>query len=343
MNTNDPTRTAPKPAGSPASLIQTEHSEKTAETPTPESLAESQPGAKDEFSLKILNKVLKTIEQMLARPEGEGPKEITLFEKVFLARFQDQAPLGEELPKGEARFLAKPEGKWVEFFQKFLPFTVERRGRATDLEALVYRGLLKGASEAQVVSDLRFVSGKTEKFARLGVPDTVVMDSLAQLTPGDRMAPETLVGIAKPGEGEGEFAYLAISHRIENPSAAKLASNPATESNRQAGLDYQGLEGGRFRETQGIALSARTEQLMAERLAIHPRGVPTGPRMGRKRAGSSEGDFAEGGTVFVPWFERALGFKKHSGKPRWWVPLLYFGLIASLVFIAFAVVRMLQD
>lgn len=306
--------------------------------------------------------------RLLGTPAGgtaegaDGGPELTLFEKIFMARFEGGIPIGDKLEKGQFKFLAKSEKGWAEFFQKFVAFAMGKKGNMNDIQALVVRGILKsgGALTPQakamlqqaktptgvLVSDLKFTNGKTDKFAQLLIQNPQVMQKLASMAPGEVIGQEMLMQWAEAFGGL-EFAYQALSHRVVNPEAAKTSQSPIAagyqtpEEMKQAAM----REGVRD-ATQGIALSARTEQAVAERLDINLRGVrsdigldrsagegmkgaasaPFGALFGKKKKGWF------GAPVFVPWYQLLFRPQKFKGKPRWWVPLLYFVATSAAVF-----------
>ena len=261
-----------------------------------------------------------------------------IVEKIFLAHFEGGAGLGEKLAPGEAKFLPKSEEAWAEFFQRFLPFTQEKKGKVSDLEALVFRGILKKAGaqgeKGVLISDLKFLGGKSDKFARLdlsafkGVPASVIVEKLASLVPGDLLAQAVLAEwIAGP-----EFAYQSLSHRVVNPETMTLFRSAIAEAYRSPEEARREAFKGAPEPTRGIAMSARTEQFVAERL-----GLGTLPPR-RKRPADEEG-----APVFVPWYQLLFRPKKIKGKPRWWVPLLYMTAVSAAgLFIYFIFKFLLQ-
>jgi hypothetical protein len=104
-------------------------------------------------------------------------EELSLFERIFMAHFEGGIPVGEKLAAGQFKFLSKSEKAWVEFFQKFLPFTLEKKVKTGDVEMLVFRGFFEDMHKEQAAKGERrcccsssptLVPGdKTDKFSRL--------------------------------------------------------------------------------------------------------------------------------------------------------------------------------
>lgn len=321
------------------------------------------------------------VKKLMGMPDSQVSPEqkeaLSLFEKVFLARFEGGASLEEGAQLGEgqqAKFAAKSEKAWGEFFQKFLPFTLTKTVPLSEIRALIYRGFVKlqgkgdakGEVTGELISDLKLASGKTDKFARLEVQGGKVLEELASKMPGDMLA----TALIAEWIGGPELAYQALSHKVVNPEMAKLASNPAVESYQspEAARETAIREGVR-ESTPGIALSARTEQLMAERLDIDLRpsrmdlGSDVRNQDGREGITSSRKDGGFGGlfkkkkkgllasmmtweesqegSVFVPWYQHVFKRKKFPGKVKWWVPLLYFVGFSATVFFVFYVFKYL--
>ncbi len=289
------------------------------------------------------------------RTEVEG-HELSLFEKIFLARFGAGLPFGEELLPGMLKFLSKTEKIWLQFFQKFLPFTFEKQVNPAEIASVIFRGLLqgknagpKGETIAYLIADLKMLSGKMEKFVRVRIQgDEAVLRSLQETAPGKILDPATVAEWI----GKEPPVFLALSYKVVNPEALK--NNPS-----ELALAYQtpeamveaGIREGTRNVTQGIALSARTEQAMAERLDINLaalRGLDRSSKEGeaktvpppsgfaglfwKKKKRGAFGSMFEGGEgsppTFVPWYQWMLRTQKVKGKPRWWVPLLYFTAVS---------------
>ena len=319
------------------------------------------PPKEAEAAAKVREAVLKAGK---AGAKGEAPEAkkegLTLLEKIFLAHFEEGAPLGEILAQGKFKFLPKPEKSWKEFFQRFLPFTLEKKANVSDLEAIIYRGLLQNT----LISDLKFLSGKTDKFTRLQIQGSQILQKLASLMPGDVVAQALIAELAELIGGP-EFAYLALSHKVVNPEMVDKGQSPIAEAYQSPEqMKQAAIKEGVREASQGIALDARTEQLIAERLdldlkavrgdttidASKKEAVPggVGEKLGgllfKKRRKGLFGGWETGGDagpVFVPWYQLIFRPKKYKGKPRWWVPLIYFVTASSLALAAFYVFKFL--
>lgn len=284
---------------------------------------------------------------------GEVP-EISLFEKIFLAHFEGGIPVAsDKLGKGEFRFLAKTEKGWTEFFQKFAAFALLKTAKAGDVQSLVFRGLLKpdgtltkeakallAQSPMVLVSDLKLRDGKTDKFARLAVASSSSNDPLLQIlskmAPGEVVSPEVFAELLQAMGGGEEFSYLALSHKIVNPDMARADPSAATQAYQSPEqMRETAMREGHREATQGIALSAKTERMVAERLDIDLKarneigldrragvigGLPAEQSgwLGKKKKRSGLDS-----SVFVPWYQHVFRPQKFKGKPRWWVPFTY--------------------
>ncbi len=341
--------------------------------------ASSHEGAKkvDHFGLKELNEVMQQMKGMVIRPEkqhelaarqtkqqggvqqkaGQQEKaELTAFEKVFVAHFDGGEKLGQALPQGKFRFLGKTENEWKGFFQRFLPFTASKKVPASELEAMIYRGVLN--EDALLISDLKFVNGKTDKFARLEIQGSELLQTLSQTLPGDVLAQAVIAEIV----GGPELAYLTLSHRVVNPEAVKgnsIAEAYQSPKERKSQLIREGTK----QTTQGMALSAKTEQLMAERLDIkltRPESRQDSPAL----AGSTITQRAKGkrrgflglfswgsedvkdtsidkGSYFGFNLPAQLKRQRFPGKVKWFVPLLYFVGFSAAALFAFYIFKFL--
>jgi len=213
----------------------------------------------------------------------------------------------------------------------------------------------KGQQEAKgekapvlfLVSDMKFLDGKTDKFARLQIQGQDLLQTMSQQNPGDVLGKDMLAQIAEKLGGE-EFSYLSLSHRIVNPDMVDKTKNPIAEAYRTPEqMKDAAIREGTRDVSQGIALSARTEQLIAEKLdinlkqsrgelgAVERRGGEGQGKPGvdlgglflgkKKKKGMGTGyEDTSGQSPYVPWWLAPMTPKKFKGKPRWWVPFLYF-------------------
>ncbi|GEM_PF-2780031 len=309
----------------------------------------------DRYTQHLLNRVTQSLNALLRQravrvgdavtraehgtPEsGHEEVALSLFEQVFLAHFEGEAKLGEQLPSGTLKFLPKPSKEWMAFFQKFLPFTLQKTGNVSDLQAVIFRGLLQEVAEpALLISDLQFLNGKTDKFARLEIQSAEILKRLSTMMPGDALAVAFVTELLQTPE----FKYFSLSHRVVNPEMVQKDGNDMKGSDiAQAYKSPEVMkqvalrEGVRW-ERPGIALSARTEQMVAQQL-----NLKLGSQSGRRKKGRDLPDSpSEEGGVFVPWFE--LGRRKFSGKPHWFVPFTYFVIASGVGLLVYSLLKFL--
>ncbi|HEX5037504.1 MAG TPA: hypothetical protein VFX30_10135 [bacterium] len=313
-----------------------------------------------------------------AMGEALSHEELNLFERIFMAHFEGGIPLGDHLQPGQHKFLTKTEKAWMEFFQRFGPFTFQKKTSQGDVQLLVFRGLFKGQDQTKsgqkdksqqpalfLVSDMKFADGKTDKFARLLIQGEGLGQTVGEHQPGDVLGKELLAQIAEKLGGE-EFSYLSLSHKVVNPEMGETAKNPLAEAYKSP----EQMKGEAIREgtrdvSQGIALSARTEQLIAEKLDLNlkargdlgdvaaagrrgaegkaPPGIELGGLFADKKKRRGQGDGAdEGGdsaSPYIPWWMAPTKPKTFKGKARWWVPFLYFLGASALALAAVYAVR----
>ncbi len=300
--------------------------------------------------------------------KAETHSELSLFEKVFLAHFEGGLPVTPEmLQEGHFKFLPKTEQSWADFFKAFAAFTLLKGVKAGDIQALVFRGLMtpegKLTPEAKalltqakgvLVSDLKLEGGQTDKFARLAIMSEPMMKELSKLSPGDVITQSVFADLVKQMGGD-DLQYLSLSHKVVNPDMAKAFPSAATEAYQSPEkMRETALREGMRDATPGIALSAKTEQMIAKHLDIDlkPGRVEIGmDRRGgemvkgagsasagllgdkkKRRGGSGAGNDDSDSPVFVPWYQHVFPRKTFKGKPRWWVPLIYFVTTSAIVF-----------
>lgn len=350
------------------------HTEGAEGRPQPERAGPRQAGRANEAKSTEGTARLETPSQ--AAVSAEEAPELSPFEKIFLAHFEGGIPVASEtLGKGEFRFLAKTEKGWAEFFQKFAAFALLKSAKAGDVQSIVFRGLIKpdgtltkeakallAQSPMVLVSDLKFMDGKTDKFARLAVASAAGGDPLLQIlskmAPGEVVSPEVFAELLQAMGGGEEFSYLALSHKIVNPDMARADPSAATQAYQSPEqMRETAMREGHREATPGIALSAKTERMVAERLDIDLKarteigldrrtgviaGLP-GEQTGlfgkkKKRSGlweesTKSGDEGGDSSVFVPWYQHVFRPQKFKGKPRWWVPFTY-ALVGSAALLA---------
>jgi hypothetical protein len=243
---------------------------------------------------------------------------------------------------------------------------------------LVFRGLFKDTPQQQaakgeagqkapllfLVSDMKFLDGKTDKFARLQIQGQELLQTMSEQQPGDVLGKDMLARIVEKLGGE-EFSYLSLSHRIVNPDMVDKTKNPIAEAYRTPEqMKDAAIREGTRESNLGIALSARTEQLIAEKLDINLKQTRGELAAAERRGGEGQGmpgvdlgglflgkkkkrgmgtgagyDETGGQSPYVPWWLAMTQPKKFKGKPRWWVPFLYFLGASALALAAVYAVR----
>ncbi len=299
---------------------------------------------------------------------GVVGEEISLFEKIFLAHFEGGAPVEASLEAGQsAKFLPKTQKGWMEFFQKFMAFTLLKTGDVREIRSLIIRGLMTPSGELTaegrallegapmiLISDLVFADGTTDKFARLKLQSAEMAELFSKMSPGDALSGEALEALTA-ALGADALEYLGLSHKIVDKDAAKSPATEAYQSPFEA--KDQAIRDGVREVKLGIALSAKTEQIIAERLDINLRpGVAPvtrsepGGEMGlsgllfpKKRRRGWFGDDGLSSDAHVPWYAQFFKAKQFPDKPRWWVPFLYFGIGSAIALAVFSLVRSLTS
>jgi len=310
--------------------------------------------------------VLKPGSEGANKPGSEGAREpkLSIFEKIFMAHFEGELPLGERLPPGVLKFIMKSEKGWTLFFQKFAPFMLQKNGNLAQVASFIFRGMMQsegGKGVAYLIVDLMFQNGKVEKFVRLQMQgNEAMLQLLQQASPGKGFDRATL---AKLLGQDQQFAYMALSHKVVNTKAMNAnASEIAKAYQTPEAMAQAALREGMRDVSKGIALAARTEQAVAERLDINLKGLRgldpskedsgkegaaglAGGLFGKKRKEGLFGGMFGGANGnpygFVPWFQQFFYFRKQTGKPRWWVPLLYFTTVSAAGLFGFYVYKFL--
>lgn len=278
------------------------------------------------------------------------------FEQFFIARFQGGRAWVSQLAEGIVRFGQKSPETWGKFFQEAAPLTLTKKGNVEEIKNFRYRGfyseagVVKGAERAVVkrvllVGDLQLQNAmQVEKFARIPVEGMgqfqQLLVRLASILPGDLLSHPLLMEWLL---GRTEFSYLLLSHKVVDPNLAREVNSPMV----QAAMARAGEELMRYgREaTRGIALSAKTEERVAQQLNLKLRPVSSGESQldsrslsgggttgiamkglstlrGRKR--SRSGEEAELVPGFVPWYQLFSQQRKWKGRMKWYVVLSYF-------------------
>ncbi len=262
---------------------------------------------------------LQTVEQRAAQDRLN--RMLGDFEMKLLERFEKGAKFEKGLAQQDSSFLKKTYDQWKSFFDRFMLRTVRRTASWNELQAVVFRDLVRGKN-ATLVSDLLFQSGKTDKFARMILPQSAqaFLAKLSGLSAG------SLLHIAQLAESvaKAELQYLGI----------KQADGP----------DWRHAKA----PTKGLFLpTARAEEKAAEALGMpladQLRAKTRVMREGKRRSGvpfgglgGEEGETETKGT-FVPWFssERAKPF----GKRKWFVPVTFGVVLVLLVIFFWGIIR----
>ncbi|MBI1909263.1 MAG: hypothetical protein HYS22_03755 [Deltaproteobacteria bacterium] len=302
----------------------------------------STPEAKTTYSVKegklvAVNpgKIQKEVKE--GGEKGEG-RELSSFEKIFVARFTKGLSLGEEQPSGRLVFGKKSQTEWSTFFEKMSPFAFEKTATLEGIKEMIFRGLF-GQS---VVSDLLMTSGKMDKFARLLMTSEGMTTTLANLTPGEAIAP----GLVTTGS---EVTYTALSHKPVKPEPADLAARGVAQAREQMNsflnissqAQNLALRDLNLQEKYGPERTRDQGEIVGTGEPLRKKGGLLSALFGRKKKkGFGLGDDEESGVpFFVPWF---LGPAKRRdrtmpGKPRWFIILTYLTAIAAfLLAITFA-------
>lgn len=116
-----------------------------------------------------------------------------------------------------ARFAAKTEEQWNQFFQNALSLNsaeVKSQGLFSKMIEALFRGLFQksGSGQMMLVSDLAMSQDGDvveHKYSQIPIEDAEVLELLKQLKPGDPISQDLL---KKLGE---EFAYLKLAHALE--------------------------------------------------------------------------------------------------------------------------------
>jgi hypothetical protein len=238
--------------------------------------------------------------------EGRAERPLSPFEGLVVARFEDGRNVKKESPNGKARFWAKTEAQWKDFFSKFLDRIVAKKVSYEDIKEFLFRGLIPKGTKGIVISDMVLHNGRIEKFIRF----SIIADALAKLKallPGDVFGSERLAGLT----GE-EFLYLALAvakgHDLFTsplPAAGKFMSGQAEEkAARELGLPLPGQT-----------------HMRGEKLRPKGRRAPFTGLFDKR-----EGEPDEIPYQFIPWWHWAN--LKRSGPLRWATVVFYASLLA---------------
>lgn len=241
------------------------------------------------------------------------------FERLVVARFEDGKKVAKESPDGKARFLAKTDGQWRDFFKGFLDRTVQKKALLADIRDFLFRGIVSKGTKGVFIGDINFASGRVEKFVRFSVL-AEALAKLRALSPGDAVGRGMLEGMT----GE-ELMYLALAVSRARDFAASM-------------LPSQGkFMGGRAEAAAAEALGIPIDQHLRQK-AKSMRG-----RKGGLFAGDLLGDDVPEDLPyrFIPWWQ--WGNLKQQG-PRRWVTAVFYGslLVMAIIGIAAVTLRLLS-
>jgi len=246
---------------------------------------------------------------------------LSAFEQMVVARFEGGREVATESADGKAKFLAKTEAQWKEFFSKFIDRIVAKKISAEDIREFLFRGVIPKGNKGIVISDMVLNDGRIEKFIRF----SVIADALARLramTPGDVIGREKLAGML----GE-EFLYLAL--------AVARGKDMATSPLPAAGKFMLGSTEEKAAQELGIAIGGQQAGKGA-----HVRG------RGRRSPFTGLFDDREGEPEdlpyqFIPWWHWSN--LKRPTKSRWATIVFYISLLAiSLMGIGVLTYRLLS-
>ncbi len=243
----------------------------------------------------IKQELKKTLDEK-GKPFAKSGSEkgLSLFEKVFLARYEGGLSMGEQtLPEGKQSFAMKTEEQQQKFFLKTSPLAQEKKSKLAEIKAAVFRGLFnfvtKDGQKLQklpanlqeqlllagtLVSDLTLANGRVEKFARMELKGQTLLQQLATLLPGDAIGQTLLAEMA----GGADLTYLSLSHQIVRPELLLAVSQELGMTVEQlrfelgeamANGDDKGVAEAMRRIGQGMALSSRAEQMASQALDLN--------------------------------------------------------------------------
>jgi len=238
--------------------------------------------------------------------EAKVSRLLSAFEQMILARFEGGQKVAQESPDGKAKFLAKTEAQWKEFFQSFLDRLVAKKVSFEDIREFLFRGLIPKGNKGIVISDMVLSDGRVEKFIRFSVI-AEALAALKALLPGDAFGSERLAGMT----GE-EFMYLAL--------AVGRGKDMATSPLPTAGKFMLGSTEEKAAQDLGIAIGG---QQMVKGTGGKARG---GRALFTGLFERGEGEPEDLPYQFIPWWHWAN--LKMPAKSRWATVAFYIALLA---------------
>lgn len=235
-------------------------------------------------------------------------KMLSAFERMVIARFEGGRKIAEDCLDGRAKFLAKSEGQWREFFKSFIDRTVQKKALLSDISEFLFRGFVSKGTKGVFIGDINFANGRIEKFVRFSI-FAEALAKLKALVPGEAVAKGALGGLS----GE-DLMYLALA--VSRARETMTSMMPA----------------------QGKFIGGRAEAAAAEAL-----GIPIDMHLRQKAKGlrGSKGGLLKGRFLgdeepddlpyqFIPWWQ--WGNLKQQG-PKRWITAVFYGTLFIMTII----------
>lgn len=254
-----------------------------------------------------------------AKAEDAKQQMLSAFETTLVGRFEGAEQQAKELPDGQFNFLKKTAGEWTGFFEKFLSRTFQKVVSWSDVQGVLFRGLLQEKGTPQkgiLISDVMLANG-TDKFARLSVQLPKLQQANLQI---GTVIPKEMVQEAMTAE---QMKYLALRPQQQSESADM---NPQL---RRGMFSTQQVED-RVAEHLGLSTDLRNELLSKNPLALAG-GKSGGAKRRRSWFSGMSGDSLDDQSHrFVPWW--SWDREERAGNRRWFV-----WVFGSVVFFVLAV------
>jgi hypothetical protein len=231
-------------------------------------------------------------------------KLFSAFEKMVVERFEEGRQLEQQTKDGKAKFLAKSEGQWRQFFKSFLSRTIKKKVLLSQIRNFLFRGMVAKGGKGVFIGDMTLNGGRVEKFVRF----SIMAEALAQLkgmNPGEVLGK----GVLKNMSGE-ELMYLALA--VARGREMQFA---------------KGAEQGRFMGGKAEAQAAEALGLPMDGHLRHKAQSLRGRRGGGGFGGDLLGKHVYGDDIpytFVPWWH--WGNLARPGKRKTTTLLFYVAL-----------------